>query len=67
MFGIGGRYIDDTIILEMSDKNKIEEEDDLWCHYSNMLSPMAYVKCDECGELKSVCECEDNQIILVVK
>lgn len=62
MFGISGGYIDYTIILEMSEKNNIEEEDDdLWCYYSNMLSPMAYVKCDECGELKSVCECEDTQ------
>ena len=42
----------------MSNKDNIEEEDKLWCHYSNMLSPMAYVKCEECGDLKSVCECE---------
>lgn len=61
MFDIGVWDIDDTIILEMSENNNIEEEDDLWCHYSNMLSPMAYVKCDECGELKSVCECEEEK------
>ena len=24
-----------------------EEEDDLWCHYSGMPSPMSYMRCDE--------------------
>ena len=24
-----------------------EEEDDLWCYYSGMPSPMDYMKCDE--------------------
>jgi hypothetical protein len=39
--------------------NKLDtqEELDLLCNYSNMLSPMAYVECEGCGELKSVCEC----------
>lgn len=46
----------------MSKKNSIEEEDNLWCQYSNMLSPMAYVKCEECDELKSVCECEEEKL-----
>jgi hypothetical protein len=61
MFNVGVGYIDGAIILEMSNKDNIEEEDELWCHYSNMLSPMAYVKCEECGELKSVCECEEEK------
>ena len=60
MFDIGTGYIVGAIILEMSNKDNIEEEDKLWCHYSNMLSPMAYVKCEECGDLKSVCECEED-------
>ena len=34
-----------------------EEEDDLWCYYSGMPSPTAYVKCDVCGELLVDCIC----------
>ena len=36
-------------------KPDTQEELDVWCNYSNMLSPMAYVECEGCGELKSVC------------
>jgi len=53
----------DAVIAEIKrlqdiiDKPNTKEELDLWCNYSNMLSPMAYIECEYCGELKSVCEC----------
>jgi len=61
MLRISSYNIINTIILEISNKN-IKEELDLWCNYSNMLSPMAYVECEDCGELKSVCECIHEKI-----
>ena len=53
MFDVGCFHIDGTINYEVM-------EDDQWCYYSGMPSPMAYVKCDECGELLDECECENK-------
>ena len=38
----------------------MDEEEDLWCHYSGMPSPMAYMKCDECEELLVDCKCKEK-------
>jgi hypothetical protein len=39
--------------------------DDLWCEYSGMPSPMAYVRCNKCKEFVNECKCminEENKI-----
>ena len=33
-------------------------EDDLWCHYSGMPSPMSYMRCDKCDEV--LCKCKEK-------
>ena len=40
-------------------------KDELWCEYSGMPSPMAYMECDKCKELVNDCKCmvnEENKI-----
>ena len=59
MFNVGCFHIDGPINYEV-----MEEEDDQWCYYSGMPSPMAYVKCDECGELLDECECDETKPVI---
>jgi hypothetical protein len=40
MFGAGALYINGSIVYEMMK----DEEDNLWCHYSDMPSPLAYMQ-----------------------
>lgn len=54
MFNVGCFHIDGTINYEVM-------EDDQWCYYSGMPSPMAYVKC---GELLEECECDENNPVI---
>lgn len=35
-------------------------KDDLWCNYSDMPSPMSYMRCDECDELLYGCKCKEK-------
>ena len=60
MFIIGDGDINCAIILEMS-VDDTEGEDNLWCHYSGMPSPMAYMECEDCGEMLSECECIEKK------
>ena len=39
MFDIGFFHINGSIVYEM-----MNEENDLWCHYSDMPSPLAYIQ-----------------------
>jgi len=41
------------------DKENIKE-DNLWCYYSGMPSPMSYMICNECEETSDECLCEEN-------
>jgi len=37
--------------------------DELWCEYSGMPSPMAYMDCEKCKELVNNCTCMINEEI----
>ena len=37
----------------------MDEEEDLWCYYSGMPSPMSYMRCDECEEYLIECTCKE--------
>jgi hypothetical protein len=36
------------------------DENDLWCNYSGMPSPMSYIRCDECDEILYECKCKEK-------
>jgi thymidylate synthase len=38
------------------------DEDDLWCNYSGMPSPMSYMRCDECDEILYECKCKEKRM-----
>jgi thymidylate synthase len=38
----------------------MNEEDNLWCNYSGMPSPMSYMRCDKCDEVQSECKCKEK-------
>jgi hypothetical protein len=42
------------------DYDSMEDEENLWCNYSEMPSPTAYMKCDECKEYVSDCICDET-------
>jgi hypothetical protein len=37
-----------------------EDEDNLWCNYSGMPSPMSYMRCDKCDEVLCECKCKEK-------
>ena len=60
-----------TFLVKVKNKKELEEafeslnilkveEDDKWCYYSGMPSPMAYMVCDECKEGSDKCLCKQN-------
>jgi hypothetical protein len=38
------------------------DENDLWCNYSGMPSPMSYIRCDECDEILYECKCKEKRM-----
>jgi hypothetical protein len=38
------------------------DEDDLWCNYSGMPSPISYIRCDECNEILYECKCKEKRM-----
>jgi len=38
----------------------MNEEDNLWCNYSGMPSPMSYMRCDKCDEVLCECKCKEK-------
>jgi len=38
----------------------MNEEDNLWCNYSGMPSPMSYMRCDKCDEVLYECKCKEK-------
>jgi hypothetical protein len=38
----------------------MNEEDNLWCNYSGMPSPMSYMRCNKCDEVLYECKCKEK-------
>jgi hypothetical protein len=42
----------------MNEETTLNEQEDLWCYYSNMPSPLSYINCESCGNSLVDCKCK---------